>query len=445
MIYRDHQKLVIDYFIKKKLFGLLIFHGLGSGKTILSLGIAKKLKLPIVIICPLSVKNIFKKEAKRMDLKIELYSYEFFTEVSLDSDILKGKLVIIDEAHRLRNLGRIARTIGSFTKDADHLILMSGTVFVNHPSDISALINMIDKKKTLTTNRSRFEYNYINKSIDMANDAMIYTIANRDLLLKKLKGKISYYMPKVCDNDNYPRSKQHHVKVMMSKPQLKQYQSYVSKLPKTERYLFQVGADLFISKTNTKVNAFLNRTRQISNTVEDQIDSPKLLAIMEKIKTGPSPTIVYSNFKHNGVYPLSLLLDRQDIVNTVFTGETTVEERGSLVEQYNAGKIPVLLITSAASEGLDLKKTRQIHIMEPHWNSFKIRQVIGRGIRYKSHVDLPIKKQNVTIYYWISGSPKGVYQKMADEYLYKLSIKKENLCNSFLDIFGEKRMKINSI
>jgi len=26
-----------------------------------------------------------------------------------------------------------------------------------------------------------------------------------------------------------------------------------------------------------------------------------------------------------------------------------------------------------------------IHILEPHWNKNKIEQVIGRGIRYKSH------------------------------------------------------------
>ena len=56
-----------------------------------------------------------------------------------------------------------------------------------------------------------------------------------------------------------------------------------------------------------------------------------------------------------------------------------------IVNNYNEGKYKVLLLSSAGSESLDLKNTRQIHIMEPYWNEGKIIQVIGRAIRYKSH------------------------------------------------------------
>ena len=36
--------------------------------------------------------------------------------------------------------------------------------------------------------------------------------------------------------------------------------------------------------------------------------------------------------------------------------------------------------------------------MEPSWNENSIEQIIGRGVRYKSHVNLPKYKQNVIIY-----------------------------------------------
>ena len=40
--------------------------------------------------------------------------------------------------------------------------------------------------------------------------------------------------------------------------------------------------------------------------------------------------------------------------------------------------------------------------MEPHWNEAKVQQVIGRGIRYKSHVDLPPEQRKVEVFYWYS-------------------------------------------
>ena len=91
-----------------------------------------------------------------------------------------------------------------------------------------------------------------------------------------------------------------------------------------------------------------------------------------------------------------------------------------------------MLLSSSGGEGLDLKNTRQIHIMEPHWNTSKIDQVIGRGIRYKSHESLPVAKRNVTVYYWISLPHQDHRQLGADEYLYQLSEKKEEEKQEFL-------------
>ena len=60
------------------------------------------------------------------------------------------------------------------------------------------------------------------------------------------------------------------------------------------------------------------------------------------------------------------------------------------------------MISSAGSEGLDLKNIRQIHIMEPYWNEVRVKQVIGRGVRNNSHKDLPPKDRNVTVFRYFS-------------------------------------------
>jgi hypothetical protein len=45
----------------------------------------------------------------------------------------------------------------------------------------------------------------------------------------------------------------------------------------------------------------------------------------------------------------------------------------------------ILMATSSGAEGINLKNTRHLHIMEPHWNPARHDQVIGRGIRLCSH------------------------------------------------------------
>ena len=74
------------------------------------------------------------------------------------------------------------------------------------------------------------------------------------------------------------------------------------------------------------------------------------------------------------------------------------KKREEIVEEYNNNKIKVLLISKAGGEGLDLKATRNIIIMEPSWNEATHKQVIGRAIRYKSHEGVPKKDRVVDVY-----------------------------------------------
>ena len=68
----------------------------------------------------------------------------------------------------------------------------------------------------------------------------------------------------------------------------------------------------------------------------------------------------------------------------------------------NLGEIiKVLMITSAGSEGINLRNTRYVHIMEPYWHPVRSEQVIGRARRICSHKDLPIELQTVEVFIYI--------------------------------------------
>ena len=82
----------------------------------------------------------------------------------------------------------------------------------------------------------------------------------------------------------------------------------------------------------------------------------------------------------------------------VFSGKLKKEARNKLVERFNNNSIDAMVITSAGSEGLDLKGTRNVIILDPVWNPAGINQIIGRAIRFKSHEGLPKSERKVHIY-----------------------------------------------
>jgi hypothetical protein len=68
----------------------------------------------------------------------------------------------------------------------------------------------------------------------------------------------------------------------------------------------------------------------------------------------------------------------------------------------NLGEIiKVLMITSAGSEGINLRNTRYVHIMEPYWHPVRTEQVIGRARRICSHQSLPKALQTVEVFIYI--------------------------------------------
>ena len=60
--------------------------------------------------------------------------------------------------------------------------------------------------------------------------------------------------------------------------------------------------------------------------------------------------------------------------------------------------VKVIIGSPTVAEGLDFKRIREVHIMDPWYNLNKIEQIIGRGIRFCSHNDLEPIFRNVTVY-----------------------------------------------
>ena len=72
-------------------------------------------------------------------------------------------------------------------------------------------------------------------------------------------------------------------------------------------------------------------------------------------------------------------------------------------ENNNLGElIKIFMITSSGAEGINLKNTRFVHIVEPYWHMVRVDQVVGRARRICSHQDLPEDMRNVKVFLYVT-------------------------------------------
>jgi hypothetical protein len=85
--------------------------------------------------------------------------------------------------------------------------------------------------------------------------------------------------------------------------------------------------------------------------------------------------------------------------------------------------IKVILGSQIASEGVDLRFIREIHVMDPWFHLNKTEQIVGRGIRFCSHSLLPLAQRNTTIFLHALTLPDQSWES-ADLYTYRVALRK---------------------
>jgi SNF2 family DNA or RNA helicase len=213
-----------------------------------------------------------------------------------------------------------------------------------------------------------------------------------------------------------------------------------------EYYKIQNIKKLKLQGIEKKIGAFLIGVRQASNAMTT---CPKCKWVLKKVKEGQK-TLIYSAFLDKGVKKIQELLDKNNIWYAEVTGSLSKKQRLEEVRKYNSNEVDVLFITKAGGEGLDLKGTRNVIIVESAWNRPNEEQVIGRAIRYESHTHLPKNEQHVDIYRLIMVKPNKLdYEdkipKSADQLLQDLMDQKEKLNTDFLKLIKPISIETNNL
>lgn len=455
---RPHQERVRERLREQP--GLVIAHGLGSGKTLSSIAIAEDLGGDATVVLPAALQANYEKEIDRHVTapRRARFLIESLQRAALRRKIPEGDVLIVDEAHRLRNPdAEGVAAILKGAKDFDKRVLLTGTPVYNHPMDVAPLVNAAAGAKLLPTQKREFEQRFM-REVAVKPPLLRRLMGAKPVMRKELKNtaELEQILGEWVDfqrnsKEGFPSTREEEVRVPLSREQWKHYQYHLGTLDPMTRWKIEAG--LPVSKQESPaLNTFANAVRQIANTERafvykgekaPQVElSPKHRAALERLEArlreNPDHrAVVYSHYLDSGLVPYSEELTRRGIAHGLFTGDQPKAVRDQMVRDYNAGKLKALLLSSAGGEGLDLKGTRQIQALEPHFNDAKIQQVIGRGVRYGSHAALPEDQREVLVERYLATLPerRGLARLFSgrargnsiDEYLLQMSADKADL------------------
>lgn len=104
-----------------------------------------------------------------------------------------------------------------------------------------------------------------------------------------------------------------------------------------------------------------------------------------------------------------------------------LQEKLERMEKTNKEIIKVFMISPRDAEGIGLKNTRFVHILEPSENMSRIEQVIGRVRRVCSHIDLDEEMRTVKVYLYMSEGDDTI-----DEKIYREANERDHLIQEVL-------------
>lgn len=323
---KAHQQRVVDRMEEEDQPGLVVAHGLGSGKTLTSLAVQDALGLPADVVTPAALQANYLKEIKAHTAQQPASNLQSLEGVARAGGAgLKSPLLIVDEAHRIRNAGK-SRT-GLKNSPAEKRLALTGSLLYNHPADIAGPINFAAGKSIFPEDEDLFSQRFLqdvpNKQgiIDRLRGA---PAGYQTRLNPKTRGYLQHALDKYVDYhpssaENFPTRIDETVQVPMTRDQMGLYESITGGQPSWLRK--KILMNLPPTKAEAKqLNAFLSGVRQISNTTSgfdtstSPAHQPKIDRAVEELQkmlaNNPrAKAIVYSHYLESGIDPYKKKLE----------------------------------------------------------------------------------------------------------------------------------------
>ncbi len=430
---RGHQAHAIETTLKRD--GNIIFsHPVGSGKTLTSIAAFEKLKeeglaTRALVVTPASLRTNYGENGIKKFTDSDYVVYGNKQEISSDKSGLfkephvnnpeygvvsyemfredpkkyieghKADTVIFDEVHRIKNdesktFTALKESRGMFR----NFIGMTGSITSNTPADVVPLIDAMTAGNHRLGSKASFENRFVSKD-KQGNKILVNPGLARTL--------IAPYVHNVTDDQleegtgvKRPDKMINEILVPLSGQHEEYYRYVINQLDPITKAKLASGLSKLSKAELDAVFSKMLKARQVANSMhmidpnmsleESAEKSVKVKRLLDDVeshlnKVKDAQVVVHSELINGGIDVLSAGLKARGIEFGTFTGKgnvgVTEQTRQSDVNDYNAGKKKVLLISSAGGEGLDLPNTTMVASLDGHWNPEKINQVEARGIR----------------------------------------------------------------
>jgi hypothetical protein len=430
---------------------MLLFHGIGTGKTCTSITIAEAImkkdkKMSVLVILPARLKTNFidelisetcgfnkyisaedfkyytspdvskklkddirKKFMKKISENYEIVSYEVLRTRLLKSldikgtidEITKNRVVIVDEIHNLITSKINSDTLEKIKEDNK---IPKNTKNIN--GVMMRLMGMMANKSSkfflltatpIFDNYGQFIELVLNLNPDIKEEELKRNVKDLDFLLEKIKGKVSFYH--LQDKSSLPKVITDNLEIPLSKTQ---DEIIAGLADNNDEY-----SNMFcVSERQISISAYglANKNKVFSNLKEY---APKLEVLFRLLKL-KGKHVIYSNFINYCLYLIAEYLKKEgwndfikdgikkDKTFVIWDASLNDENKQNVknvlnsVENMDGSLIKVILGSPSIKEGISFKHIQHLHQIDPVWNSSAKLQVEGRCVRFKSHEDIPL-------------------------------------------------------
>lgn len=383
-------------------FGGILADDMGLGKTlqIIALICANDQAGQSIVICPTSVvlnwHNEFQKFAPHIQVvaiqgtadhrkaliegsseaHVLLTSYELLRRDIEEYDNHRFSYIVADEAqyiknHNTQNAKALKRLQG------DHRFALTGTPIENSLAELWSIFDFIMPGYLFGYSKfkKQFEAPIVkNRDTKIAERLQKFVAP---FIMRRLKKDVLKELPEKIETVIYSE---------MLPEQKKVYNAYLAKAKMD--FTKELQANGF-GKSQMKMLALLTRLRQIcchpGLFLEDYPgQSGKLNLCMELIEDstkGGHRILLFSQFT-TMLGKIAQELGERDINYSMLTGSTPNKERMALVDEFNAGEVPIFLISlKAGGTGLNLTAADIVIHYDPWWNLSAQNQATDRAYR----------------------------------------------------------------
>ncbi len=385
-------------------FGCCIADDMGLGKTIqvisliLKLKEEKRLKKPVLVVCPTTLMGNWKREMNSFAPSLNTLTYHGFNrEFSTDCDVIlttyailridlekfqktNWDLLIIDEAQNIKNPST-SQTQAIKAIKAQMKVAMTGTPVENRLSELWSIFDFINK-------------GYLGSLTDFSKNYSIPIERFKELTrASKLKKAISPFMLRRLKTDKTIISDLPEKVVLddfcyLTKPQVALYERILKEsmesISKSESKMNRRGA-IFKLITNLKqvCNHPYHYLKHGDMSANASGKTQKLVDILGNILDNNEKVLVFTQYKEMGTILENIIAEEFNKTPLFFHGSLNVKQREETIKKFQEEMEERIMILSLKAGGLGLNLTSASNVIhyDLWWNPAVEDQATDRTYR----------------------------------------------------------------